>query len=158
MPRPVGGVIHFLEKLKTEVRKMLRIWDPLREMEAFDRDIDRLFSRTSSAGFPPVNVFVGEGDVIVTSEIPGIEPNDIDLSVAGEILTLKGARKPLELKEGETWHRRERGYGNFVRTVRLPYTVDGSKVEAKYENGILKVTLPRAEADKPRKISVRTSE
>lgn len=137
---------------------MFRVWDPFRELEAFERDVNRLVTGSRNGAYPPVNVFVGEDDVIVTSEIPGIDSQDIDLSVTGDTLTLKGERKPLELKEGEAWHRRERGYGTFTRTVHLPYNVDGAKVEAKYDKGTLKITLPRAEADKPRKISVRTAE
>ncbi|MDT8271740.1 MAG: Hsp20/alpha crystallin family protein [Desulfomonilia bacterium] len=93
--------------------------------------------------------------MIITSEIPGIDPADLDLSVTGDTLTIKGIRKPLVLGEGETWHRRERGYGNFFRTVQLPYTVDGNKIDAQYTQGVLRIVLPRAEADKPRKISVK---
>ena len=150
------GPYYWLEKKITEVSKMFRIWDPFREIEGLERDVNRLFSGERTYGNPPVNVFVGEEDVIVTSEIPGLDPDGIDLSVTGDILTLKGERKPLEFKEGDAWHRRERGYGGFTRTVRLPYNVDGAKVEAKYDKGVLRVTLPRAEADKPRKINVRT--
>jgi HSP20 family protein len=137
---------------------MFRIWDPFREIQGLERDVNRLFTGERTYGNPPVNVFVGDDDVIVTSEIPGVDPKGIDLSVTGDILTLKGERKPLDVKEAEAWHRHERGYGNFTRTVRLPYTVDGTKVEAQYDKGVLRITLPRAEADKPRKINVRTAE
>lgn len=137
---------------------MFRIWDPFQTMENVERDINRLFTRTPSTGYPPINVYSNENDVLVTSEIPGIDPKEIDLNIAGNTLTLKGERKPLALKNGDTWHRRERGYGQFLRTVRLPYNVDTGKVEANYEKGILKIALTRAEADKPRKINVRTAE
>ena len=135
-------------------------WNPWREMEKIEQEVGSLFSglnRSRAANFPPINVFTGEDDVIVTSEIPGIDPSDVDLSVTGDVLTIKGNRKPHELAEGEKWHRRERGHGNFYRTVQLPFNVEGGKVEASYTKGVLTITLPRAEADKPRKISVKTA-
>jgi HSP20 family protein len=107
-----------------------------------------------AANFPPLNIHSGDEDVIITSEIPGIDPADVDLTVTGDTLTIKGTRKPHEVKEGETWHRRERGSGDFFRTVQLPFNVDAGKVQAEYVNGVLRIVLPRAEADKPRKISV----
>jgi HSP20 family protein len=106
------------------------------------------------ANFPPLNIHSGDEDVIITSEIPGIDPADVDLTVTGDTLTIKGTRKPHEVKQGETWHRRERGSGDFFRTVQLPFNVDAGKVQAEYVNGVLRIVLPRAEADKPRKISV----
>ncbi|HWR68442.1 MAG TPA: Hsp20/alpha crystallin family protein [Desulfomonilia bacterium] len=106
------------------------------------------------ANFPPLNIHSGDEDVIITSEIPGIDPADVELTVTGDTLSIKGTRKPHEVKEGETWHRRERGSGDFFRTVQLPFNVDAGKVQAEYVNGVLRIVLPRAEADKPRKISV----
>ena len=135
-------------------------WDPLREMEQLERDWSKLFSgfgRAAAVQYPPVNVFTSEEDVVVTSELPGVNPEDVDLTITGDVLTLKGTRRRQELGEGQTWHRRERGYGDFYRTIQLPYNVDSAKVEAKYNKGILRITLPRAEADKPRKISVKTA-
>ena len=136
---------------------MFTILNPFREVQAFDQDLGRIFTSSRQA-YPPVNVYASEEDVVVTSEIPGIEAKGIDLSVAGDTLTLKAQRKPLELKEGEKWHRNERGYGSFTRTIKLPYNVDSESVDARYDKGILKLTLNRAASDKPRKINVRTTE
>jgi HSP20 family protein len=136
---------------------MFTILNPLREVQAFDQDLGRIFNRGRQA-YPLVNIYATEEDAVVTSEIPGIEASEIDLSVDGDTLTLKAERKPVNLKEGEAWHRNERGYGSFIRTVKLPYNVDSSRIEAMYDKGILKLTLPRAESDKPRKINVRTTE
>jgi HSP20 family protein len=136
---------------------MFTILNPFREVQAFDQDLGRIFPSGRQDG-PPVNVYASENDVIVTSEIPGIEAREIDLSVAGDTLTMKAERKPLDLKEGGKWHRNERGHGSFARTIKLPYTVDSTRIEAMYDQGILKLTLPRAESDKPRKINVRTTE
>lgn len=133
-------------------------WDPWRELDRMQREISSVFTLPRArrvAAFPPLNIHSGDDDVIITSEIPGIDPADVDLSVTGDTLTIKGTRKPLEVKEGETWHRRERGSGDFFRTVQLPYNVEAGKVQAEYVNGVLKIVLPRAEADKPRKISVK---
>ncbi|HON37999.1 MAG: Hsp20/alpha crystallin family protein [Desulfomonilia bacterium] len=135
-------------------------WDPIQEMERLERDWSDFFSgfgRQSAVKYPPVNIFTGEDNVIITSEIPGVDPEDVDLTVTGDVLTLKGTRRRQELGEGQSWHRRERGYGDFYRTIQLPYNVESSKVEASYSKGILKITLPRAEADKARKISVKTA-
>jgi HSP20 family protein len=132
-------------------------WDPWRELERLNRDVSSIFTmprRQPTAAFPPLNIHTGEEDVVITSEIPGIDPADIDVTVKGDSLAIKGMRKAQETREGETWHRRERGAGNFYRTVQLPYNVDGNKVQADYVKGVLTIVLPRAEADKPRKISV----
>jgi|WetSurMetagenome_2_1015567.scaffolds.fasta_scaffold530462_2 HSP20 family protein len=136
---------------------MFTILNPFRDFQTFDQDMGKISTRGKEV-YPLINVYATGDDVIVTSEVPGIEPREIDLSVAGDTLTLKAEKKPVELKEGETWHRNERGYGSFNRTVKLPYIVDSSKIEALYDKGILRLTLPRAESDKPRKINVRTTE
>jgi HSP20 family protein len=88
--------------------------------------------------------------------LPGIDPNAIDISVVGKTLTLRGSRKPEEFKENESYHRRERWHGQFTKTIELPFDIDSGKVDAQYRKGILRITLPRAEADKPRKISVKS--
>jgi HSP20 family protein len=136
---------------------MFTILNPFREFQAFDQDTGRILTRGKEA-YPPINVYATGDDVVVTSEVPGIEASLIDLTVAGDMLTLKTEKKPVDLKEEEKWHRNERAYGSFNRTVKLPYNVDSSKIEALYDKGILRLTLPRAESDKPRKINVRITE
>jgi HSP20 family protein len=105
--------------------------------------------------YPAMNVWADEDGVIVTAELPGFDPEEIDISVVGETLTLKGSREPVELQEGATYHRRERGYGTFSRAFRLPFEVESDKVEAVFEKGMLQISLPRAEAEKPKKITVK---
>jgi HSP20 family protein len=85
-----------------------------------------------------------------------VDPGDIEISVRDDTLTLRGSRKAVELEEGTTYHRRERGSGAFARTVELPFRVEGGKVEATFEKGVLKISLPRAEEDKPKKITIKT--
>jgi HSP20 family protein len=133
--------------------------DPLREVQRLQQEMNRVFSGLDQAGSrenPPINAWVGESDVIVTSEIPGIDPAGVELSVVGDTLTISGAREPEGVKEGENYHRQERSFGRFTRSLQLPFHVEAGKVEAKYDKGILKITLPRAEADKPRKITVKS--
>jgi HSP20 family protein len=132
--------------------------DPVREFNRLQQELGRLLNRPAAnlegRTYPLVNVYQNDEKVIITTELPGFDPNDLNLSVQNDVLTIKGVRKPLELKEGERYHRRERLYGEFERAVRLPYRVDADKIEAHFRNGILTITLPRAEEDKPKKIKI----
>jgi HSP20 family protein len=134
-------------------------WEPFTELRRLQHEMNRLFGEGNGGGsarqFPPVNVYTGKDDVQVIVEVPGVDPELIDISVLGDTLTLSGARKPEELKEGEVFHRQERPTGEFLRTIELPVRVNPDKVEARYASGILRVTLPRAEEDKPRQIRVK---
>jgi len=136
------------------------IWQ---EMDQLQREMNRLFethvparSRTA-AGYPAVNIWANEDSLILTAEVPGVSPDDIDINVVGETLTLSGERKPEELKEEARYHRQERGYGRFTRSIQLPFSVNVNKVEAIFRDGVLNVNLPRAEADKPKKIVVKSA-
>ncbi len=137
-------------------------FSPWREMERLRREMNRLFATVTPAQFgvapayPAMNVWTNEEGAIVTAELPGVQTEDIDISVEGDTLTLRGDRQPDEVGEDITYHRRERGYGRFVRTLRLPFNVEPDKVEAIFKNGVLRISLPRAEAEKPRKITVKT--
>ncbi len=104
-----------------------------------------------------MNVWTNSDGAVVTAELPGINPDDLEISVQGDTLTLRGTRDPEQLCEGEAYHRRERGCGKFQRAFQLPFVVDAGKVEATYELGVLSITLPRAESDKPRKIQVASA-
>ena len=135
-------------------------WDPWRELRKLQRNMNRMFG--DSAGwtareYPAVNLWSSGNDVVLTAEIPGVEPNNLDISVQDNNLTLRGSRKADTLKQGEVYHRQERTSGSFVRTVQLPFEVNADKVQAKLDKGILHLTLPRAEADKPKKIEVKTA-
>jgi HSP20 family protein len=135
---------------------------PWREMERLRRDMNRLFAQmpTSFVGdvaptYPAINVWTDENGAIVTAELPGVAPDDIDVSVVGDTLTLKGSRQPDELEEGGSYHRRERRYGTFTRAFQLPFQVEPDQVEATFGNGVLQISLPRAEEDEPKKIAVK---
>ena len=137
-----------------------RVWSPWREMERLQQDVNRLLLRETpyASTFPAVNIWASDQDVVVEAELPGIDPGNLDITVAENVLRLTGSRKPDALKPGEVSHRQERARGEFTRSFRLPYAVDSGKVDASYERGILTVRLPRAEADKPRKIEIRSQQ
>jgi len=134
-----------------------------KEMDELQRELNQVFNNfypnrmRTAGGYPAMNVWANEDSVLITAEVPGVNPKEIDISVLGDTLTLNGVRNPVELPEGARYHRRERGYGKFTRTIKLPYTADVKKVDAKFKNGVLNITLPRAEADKPLKIAVKSA-
>jgi HSP20 family protein len=107
------------------------------------------------AEYPPINVWRGPDGIVVTAEIPGVKLDDVDMTVHQNTLTIKGRREP-EATEAN-FHRRERSFGPFTRTIALPYNVDADQVRASAQSGILTVHLPRPESDKPRKIKISQS-
>lgn len=129
--------------------------ESLREFERMSNALTRFSGRTAHE-FPLINMWVDGESVMVTSEIPGIVAADIEISVVGKSLSLRGSRKQDELKEDEAFHRRERWNGRFSKTVELPFNVQTDRVEAKFSKGVLSITLPRAEAEKPKKIEIKS--
>jgi HSP20 family protein len=132
--------------------------DTWTDLERMQNEMNRLFARlgsTPAQDYPAANVWTTEAKVVVNTELPGFAPNEMEISVAGKTLTLRGSREPMKPGEGESYHRQERWYGTFTKALELPYTVDPSKVEARFNKGVLSITLPRLEQDKPRKISVK---
>ncbi|UCG31861.1 MAG: Hsp20/alpha crystallin family protein [Phycisphaerales bacterium] len=107
-------------------------------------------------GYPSLNVWEDEHNLFIEAEVPGMKMEDLEVTVLGHELTIKGQRGNGPA-EGVTYHRRERGVGSFSRTLRLLTDVSADKVEAGLVNGVLTVTLPKAEAAKPRKIEVKST-
>jgi HSP20 family protein len=137
------------------------LWgEPLAPLRRIQEEINRAFGEqrwAPSAEFPPINIWRGPEGIIVTAEIPGVSLNAVDLIVHQNTFTIKGRREP-EAKEPEaSFHRRERTFGPFSRTIALPFNVDPEQVKATAQNGILTVELPRPESDKPRKIKISQS-
>lgn len=137
----------------TGIEEVERMFEPLRELERMSWTLPRL-AATRSYDLPAVNVWEGAEEAVVTTELPGINPADVEITVKGRSLILKGSRKAEELKEGEYFHRRERWSGDFDKTIELPFEVEADKVSAKYAKGVLTVRVPRAESEKPRKIAI----
>ena len=134
------------------------IWQ---DMDQLQREMNRLFDATNkrqvfnSPSYPAINLWTNEDGQMISAEMPGVRPEDLNIDVTGDALSISGERKPDETVKDARYHRRERGYGSFSRTIQLPFMVDTNKVEASFKNGVLLLNLPRAEADKPKKIVIK---
>ena len=132
--------------------------DPFGDVRRLQEEMNRLLSasgagrRQPAAGFPAINAYANEDGIALTAELPGVRAEDLDISVFRDTLTLRGTRQAAE--EAQTYHRRERLHGEFVRTISLPFQVDPERVEANMQDGLLRLSLHRPEEDKPKRIKV----
>ena len=128
-------------------------WQPFRELQEWHRSIDDLFSRfsgkppfegTAFAGttMPAVESVQQNGNLVVRMDLPGIDPKEVDVSVTGDVLTVKGERKHKEEKKEGEYTREEIAYGSFERSLRLPAKVEAEKIKASYDKGVLEITMP----------------
>jgi HSP20 family protein len=142
-------------------------WEPFRDLISLRDAMDRLFEESvvrPRGWLAPfggenlaVDVYETDQDVVIKTSLPGVKPEDIDISVVGDTVTIKGeAKEESEVKE-ESYVRRERRFGSFCRTVPLPNQVVADKAEARFEHGVLTLTLPKAEEVKPKSIKVKPS-
>ena len=143
-------------------------WDPFRDLVSIQDELSRLFGRTfggsevlrpgaGSGWMPSMDVYETEDKIVATLELPGIEPDNVDVSVEDSTLTISGRREfSNEVKE-ESFHRVERRYGSFTRAITLPQTADTQKVNANFDNGVLTIEVAKAERAKPKKIKVKAS-
>lgn len=141
-----------------------RPWGGSDELNRMRRDMDRLFEdlvgsfRGPTAGvFPLTNITEDEHNYYVRAELPGMASDEIDISVSGDSLSISGERKIPAEKEEARYHRREREAGKFSRMISLPGQIDTGKVEAICLDGVLAITLPKAEAAKPKQITVKSA-
>jgi HSP20 family protein len=139
--------------LMRELETIENMLEPWREFDQIGQEMFRTLS-PARAEFPPVNLWKSDDKALVTMEIPGVDPEGVEINVVGKTVTLRFERKPEELKEGEFYTREERWFGEFSRSIDLPFNVQVEKVEAKFSKGVLYIELPRAEAEKPRRIVV----
>lgn len=136
--------------------------NPFSEMERLKREMDRLFSDAMGRGpagmgsgvFPALNVSEDGDKVYVHAELPGFKPDDIEISVEKDTLSLRGERKTEEV-ENASYHRRERRTGKFQKALTLPYDINVEAVDANFKDGVLKLVLPKAEHVKPKKITIK---
>lgn len=145
----------------TDAPPVIRLRDEVdRLFERFFGDYEpfRAWDRLGLRRFPAVNVWQNDNDIFVEAELPGLTEKDIDVTVAGNELTIKGERAGLEPARGETLHRRERSSGTFSRVIHLPVDVNDDKVAAAFRNGVLTVTLAKADVARSRHIPVKTTE
>lgn len=139
--------------------------NPWKEMESLQREMNRVFHdlldtgregvRAPSTEFPPIRCWTGPEEFRVVVRVPGLKAQDIQVSVLGDTLTLSGERETEQQQEGVHYHRRERGYGTFLRTIELPEAIDSERVEATYRHGLLTFTLPKKAESKPRQITIK---
>ena len=130
-----------------------------REMERFfDRFVEPVwdpFEMVAGDWAPMLNISETKDAMVVTADMPGVDPKEIEIALTGDLLTLKGEKDKEIVEKEERYHRVERTYGAFLRSVRLPMAVDGSKVTATFKNGVLVVTLPKTPASKGTMIPVK---
>jgi len=130
------------------------------ELDQMQRAMNRLFDQISGDRvhhFPLINLYANAEGAVITAELPGFNPKNVQLTINGDELLMIGTRPKSELHSDEICHRQERSLSNFERHVRLPFAVDADKVQAKFKNGILTISLSRADADKSKKIQIKTN-
>ncbi len=152
----------------------MRAWDPFREMETLRREIDRALTNAlpgmspgsgtatflpgrAARAYPLVNVSEDRDNVYVEALAPGIDPQALNLTVVRNTLTISGEKTGPRDVPAEAYHRSERAAGKFFRTIELPVEVDSNRVQARYANGLLTITLPKSEAAKPKQIQIEVS-
>jgi HSP20 family protein len=135
-----------------------QLWDPFhelhREMSRLFETLDPMRSTRQINRYPPLNVYDAVERYILSVQLPGTAPADIELTVSGETLTLRGERKRAEGVKEDSYRRQERPMGRWSRTITLPDRVESSQVGASFADGILTITFPKAESTKPRQITV----
>jgi HSP20 family protein len=138
-------------------------------MASLSERMERLFDEMSGRGLmrgtedrplrgawmPAVNIIEREDAVIISADLPGLKPEDVEVTVEQGVLTVRGERKLEEKREDETYHRVERAYGLFERTFNLPSSIDTEKIEAHFKNGEMNLTLPKREESKPRAVKIK---
>ena len=135
-------------------------WDPFRELSGFHGRMGWPLAGGDDAlgsWSPAVDIFEKGDDLVIRAEVPGVEKNDIDVRIEDGTLVLRGERKREEEITDDNAYRLERSYGSFVRSFRLPKTVDASRIGATHSNGVLEITLPKAEESKPKRIEINAA-
>jgi len=140
-------------------------YDPFREMRSLQDEVNRLFASSIPRGeesdlmrgawSPQVDIFENKDQIVLEAELAGMNPEDVDISIENNVLTIHGERKFEKKAEGDNFHRVERSYGSFTRSFTLPPTVSSENANAEFENGILRLILAKREEAKPRRIEIK---
>lgn len=139
-------------------------WHPVFDLINMRRDVDSVFDHFNSdlslggeskVFMPVVDILEKENGYSLRFELPGVEKNDVKITVHGDTLTVKGEKKQQFEKTGDRYHHIERSYGTFQRSFTLPAAVDSHKIDASYDNGVLTVDVPKLEEAKPKEIEVK---
>jgi HSP20 family protein len=146
----------------------MRRWDPFRELSSIQSELNRLFGRTfgveggdemrAAAWVPSVDIAESQDRFVITAELPGLRPEDVDISVENSILLIQGERRFYQEQKEDDFHRIERRFGTFARSITLPSTADPEHIEASFDTGVLTIEVPKREEAKPRKIQVKATE
>jgi len=140
---------------------MTAVWNPWRDMNRLRHEMDQLFNQDWTSGvraaqFPPINVWQSETGLMLTAELPGLDPEQIDVSIEKDSVTLSGQRAQQQASaDDQNFVRRERWFEPFSRTMELPFDVDPNRCEASYEKGVLRVKIERAPEEQPKKLTVK---
>jgi HSP20 family protein len=139
-------------------------FDPFSNLLALQQELERFIRNpafnlgpSGYGAYPPINIFEDREGTVIIAELPGLDPARIEISAQGRTLTLHGERKREEGVNPSGYHRRERPFGEFSRSIQLPNDLDVSKATAKYESGVLMLKVPKTEAAKPRQITVNAA-
>lgn len=134
-------------------------WEPLRDLLNIEEELERAFGRSGArqAWAPAMDVRETDDHFEVAVDLPGLDPSDVSVTFEDGVLTISGTREIASERSDQTFHRIERSYGSFARSLRLPRTADGEKIQASFDKGVLTVTVPKAEVAKPRTIEVTSS-
>jgi HSP20 family protein len=140
-------------------------YDPFRDLRTLQEEVNRLFSTNLTRGFgeegigrgawnPSVDIYENKDHIVLEAELPGMKREDFELSVENNVITLRGERQFEKKEDSDNYHRVERSYGSFTRSFTLPQTVSAEGATAEYKNGVLRVTLPKREEAKARRIEI----
>jgi HSP20 family protein len=144
-------------------------WDPFRELEQLERDMERMWSNwpfrrlpwrraeLAEVTIPAIDMWETNDAVMIRAAMPGIRPEDLHVSVSEGTLTIRGEFKRREEREGDRWHRQEIQYGTYERTLSLPPYANTDQVEANYENGVLTLRMPKREQARAKEIPIRVT-
>lgn len=140
-------------------------WDPFREMITLRSAMDRMFEDSITRRYQdvagtgeeylPLDIYQTENDLVIKAALPGVKPDEVDISLTGDVLTIRGEHKESTDMKDENYARKEIRYGKFGRAITIPMQIQNDKVEASFENGILTLVLPKAEAIKPKQIKIK---
>lgn len=157
-------MIFILEDIKMNIVK----YDPFGELRSLQNEMNRLFSSSFSRGGegdqimrgawnPSVDIFENQNQIVLEAELPGMNPEDVEISIENNVLTLRGEHKFEKKDESDNFHRVERSYGSFTRSFTLPPTVTSENATAEFQNGILRLTLAKREEAKARRIEIKST-
>lgn len=137
--------------------KLGTLMDACMELQLVENQPTHPAPSQRGSDFPLLNLWMKDDQAVITTEIPGVEADKVDISVSGKTISIKGSRQAGP-ENGEVVHRRERWSGEFSKAIELPFDIEADKVEAHFSRGVLSIAAGRAEADKPRRIEITSGE